>query len=67
METKTINVERLVELRDYLKNRFNVTFPEVINDEDTPRAMRMAYEGKLEEYRWIIDELDKILNDKAER
>lgn len=67
METKTINVERLVELRDYLKHRFNVTFPEVINDEDTPRAMRMAYEGKLEEYRWIIDELDKILNDKAER
>ena len=67
MENVNVDVKRLVELRDYLKHRFNVTFPEVINDEDTPRAMRMAYEGKLEEYRWIIDELDKIIDDKVEQ
>lgn len=64
MENVNVDVKRLVELRDYMKHRFNVTFPEVINDEDTPRAMRMAYEGKLEEYRWIIDTLNNIIGDK---
>lgn len=64
MNSTTINVERLVELRDYMKHRLNVTFPEVIDDEETPFAMRMAYEGKREDYRWIIDELNKIIDGK---
>jgi hypothetical protein len=67
MKTNSINVERLVKLRDYLNHRVNVYFPDVINDEDTPKAMRMAYEGKLDEARWIIAEIDKILDGEAEQ
>ena len=67
MENMNINVKRLVELRDYLNHRVNVTFPDIINDEDTPKAMRMAYIGKQDEDRWIIDELDKILDGEDEQ
>lgn len=59
---------KLVELRDYLIHRRDVTLPEVVNNPDEyPFAMRMAYEGKIDEVRWIIEQLNSIIGDKERK
>lgn len=64
-QNMNVDVQRLVELRDYLIHRRDVALPEVVNNPDEyPRAMRMAYEGKIDELRWIIDTLNNIIGDK---
>lgn len=65
-QNTNVDVQRLVELRDYLIHRRDVTLPEVVNNPDEyPRSMRMAYEGKIDELRWIIDTLNNIIGDKG--